>query len=138
VVNVVAAAVNIGVSLLLVDRFGAVGIAVAVLGTLLVQNLLNQWALRRALGTAFIDRRCVWPYLTIVVAAAALWVIQLLTDPGLVIGVLAAAVASLVVLAVSRSALDLHETFPELRKVPVVRWLVQPPSAERAREESAR
>jgi O-antigen/teichoic acid export membrane protein len=136
VVNVVAAAVNIAISLLLVERYGAMGIAVAVLATLVVQNVLNQWALRRALGTSFIDRRCVWPYLAIVLATAVLWLLQVFAEPGLLIGLPAIAVASLVVLVVSRSALDLHESFPELGRVPVLRWLVQPPkrSAEPERD----
>jgi O-antigen/teichoic acid export membrane protein len=133
-VNIVAAVANIGVSLLLVQRYGAVAIAVATLVTLVVQNLVNQWALRRALGTAFIDRSCAVAYLTIVLAAAALWGFQALVEPGLVIGVLAAVAVSLVVLVVSRSALELEDVFPELRRVPVVRWLIRGPARKPVRE----
>jgi hypothetical protein len=100
-------------------------VAVANLVTLVVQNLINQWALRRAIGTGFIDRSCVPAYLVIAAAAAALMALQVLADPGLVVGVLAAAVASVVVLVASRRAIDLADTFPELRRVPVVRWLVR-------------
>jgi O-antigen/teichoic acid export membrane protein len=124
-VNVVAAAVNIGVSLLLVERYGAVAIAIATLSTLVVQNLLNQWALRKSIGTTFIDRSCLWAYLAIVLGAAALWALQVLVQPGLVGGLVAAALVSLAVLVVSRNALELRDTFPELRRVPVVRWLLR-------------
>jgi O-antigen/teichoic acid export membrane protein len=131
VVNVLAAAINVGVCLLLVERYGAIAIAVATLATLVVQNLVNQWALRRALGTAFIDRRCAWAYVTIFVAAGALWTFAVLVEPGLWVGLLAATVASLVVLVVSRNALELEDSFPELGKVPVVRWLVQSPARKK-------
>jgi O-antigen/teichoic acid export membrane protein len=124
-VNVVAAAVNIGVSLLLVERYGAIAIALATLGTLVVQNLLNQWALRGAIGTAFVDRSCLLAYLVIAVGAAALWTFQVLVDPGLVVGLAAAALVSLAVLLLSRNALELRDTFPELSRVPVVRWLAR-------------
>ena len=124
-VNVVAAAVNIGVSLLLVERYGAVGIAIATLSTLVVQNLLNQWALRSSIGTAFIDRTCLWAYLVIALGAAALWAFQTLVQPGLVLGLAAAALVSFGVLVVSRNALELGETFPELSRVPLVRWLAR-------------
>jgi O-antigen/teichoic acid export membrane protein len=124
-VNVVAAAVNIGTSLLLVERYGAVAIAIATLATLVVQNLLNQWALRSAIGTAFIDRSCLWAYLVIALGAAALWTFQALVEPGLAIGLVAAALASLAVLVVSRNALELRDTFPELARVPLVRWLAR-------------
>jgi O-antigen/teichoic acid export membrane protein len=124
-VNVVAAAVNIGVSLLLVERYGAVAIAIATLSTLVVQNLLNQWALRKSIGTTFIDRSCLWAYLAIVLGAAALWALQVLVQPGLIVALVAAALVSLAVLVVSRNALELRDTFPELRRVPVVRWLLR-------------
>jgi O-antigen/teichoic acid export membrane protein len=124
-VNVVAAAVNIGVSLLLVERYGAVAIAIATLSTLVVQNLLNQWALRKSIGTTFIDRSCLWAYLAIALGTAALWAFQVLVRPGLLPGLVAAALVSLAVLVVSRNALELRDTFPELRRVPVVRWLLR-------------
>lgn len=124
-VNVFVAALNIALSLLLVQRYGAVGIAAANLGALVVQNLLNQWALRRSIATSFIDRSCVQCYLVIAACAVALWVFQALVDPGLVLGLVAATAASVVVLLAGRSAIELDDTFPELRRVPVVRWLVR-------------
>jgi hypothetical protein len=43
----------------------------------------------------------------------------------LVAGLIAAVVTSLVVLVGTRSALELGETFPELRRVPVLRWVIR-------------
>jgi O-antigen/teichoic acid export membrane protein len=124
-VNVFVAVLNVGLSLLLAPEYGAIGVAAANLGALVVQNVVNQWALRRSLGTGFIDRSCARAYLVILACAVTLWVFQSLVDPGLVIGLAAAAVASLVVLLAGRSAIDLGDTFPELQRVPVVRWLVR-------------
>jgi len=87
---------------------------------LVVQNVINQWALRRSIGTAFIDRSCVPLYLVILASAAALWAFQALVHPGLLVGVLSAAVAWAVVLVVSRRAIRLGDTFPELRRIPVM------------------
>jgi O-antigen/teichoic acid export membrane protein len=124
-VNVSVAVLNIALSLLLVQPYGAVGVATANLAALVAQNSLNQWALRRAIGTAAIDRSCLRCYLTIVACAAALWAFQALVDPGPVLALVAGTVGSLVVLVASRSAIELDQTFPELGRIPVVRWLVR-------------
>jgi O-antigen/teichoic acid export membrane protein len=124
-VNVIVITLNVVVSLLLVQRYGAVGVAVANLAALVVQNLLNQWALRGAIDTSFIDRSCLWCYTVIVASSAGLWLIQALLHPDLVVGLLTAAVASVAVLLASRNAIELTETFPELGRVPVLRWLVR-------------
>jgi O-antigen/teichoic acid export membrane protein len=124
-VNLFAAALTIGLSILLVPRYGALGVAIANLSALVVQNVLNQLGLRRSIRTGFIDRSCLACYLSILGCAAALWVFQWTLRPGLVVGLIAATAASLVVLVVSRSAIELEENFPELRRVPLLRWLLR-------------
>jgi len=123
-VNLFATVVTLGLSVLLVPRYGAVAVAIANLAALVAQNLLNQLALRRTLRTGFIDRSCLRCYLAILAGGVALWVFQWTLRPGLVIGLIAAAVVSLLVLVLSRSAIELEENFPELRRVPVLRWLL--------------
>jgi O-antigen/teichoic acid export membrane protein len=124
-VNLAAIALNIVVCLLLVQRHGAVGVAIANLVALVVQNVLNQWALRRELGTAFIDRSCLGLYAVMAVAAVALWLFRELVHPNLIVGLLAAGAVSLAVLLASRRAIELSETFPEITRVPVLKWLVR-------------
>ena len=124
-VNLLAAALTIGLSLLLVPRYGAVAVAIANLTALVVQNVLNQLALRRSIRTGFIDRSCLLCYLAILTCGAALWVFQWTLRPGLLVGLIAATVASLLVLVVSRRAIELEENFPEMRRVPVLRWLLR-------------
>jgi O-antigen/teichoic acid export membrane protein len=123
-VNVFIAALNIGLSLLLVPKYGAVAVAVANLVALVFQNVINQLALRRSIRTGFIDRSCLRCYLAILVCGAALWIFQWTLRPGLIVGLIAATAASLLVLVMSRSAIELEESFPELRRVPVLRWLL--------------
>jgi O-antigen/teichoic acid export membrane protein len=124
-VNLLATALTIGLSLLLVPRYGAVAVAVANLTALVAQNVLNQLALARSIRTGFIDRSCLLCYLAILLCGAALWAFQWILRPGLLVGLIAAAAASLVVLLVSRSVIELEENFPELRRVPVLRWLLR-------------
>ena len=124
-VNLSVATLNIGLSILLVPKYGALAVAIANLTALVVQNVLNQLALRRSIRTGFIDRSCLRCYLVIVACAAALWAFQWSLRPGLAIGLVAAAVASVIVLVASRSAIELKDNFPELRRVPVLKWLVR-------------
>ncbi len=124
-VNLSVATLNIGLSILLVPRYGAVAVAIANLVALVMQNVLNQWALRTSIRTGFIDRSCLRCYLAIVACAAALWAFQWTLRPGLLVGLAATTLASLVVLVVSRRAIELEENFPELRRVPVLRWLLR-------------
>jgi O-antigen/teichoic acid export membrane protein len=123
-VNVSIAALNIGLSLLLVPRFGAVAVAIANLVALVAQNVVNQLALRRTIRTGFIDGSCLRCYLVILACSAALWAFQWIVRPGLVIGLIGATAVSLIVLVTSRSAIELEQNFPELRRVPVLRWLL--------------
>jgi O-antigen/teichoic acid export membrane protein len=124
-VNLLVIVLNVAISLLLVQRYGAIGVALANMVALVVQNLLNQWALRRALGTAFIDRSCARCYLVIVLATAALWLFRELVHPSLVMCLLAAAAASLLVLLAGRRAIELGGTFPELLRLPGIRRFVR-------------
>lgn len=124
VVNVFMASLNLGLCFALAPQLGAVGIAVANCAALTAQNLVNQWALRGSLATGFVPRECWSCYGLIVAVAGALWMLDLTTSPGLLVSLLAAALASGVVLVGSQRVLRLGETFPELRRVPVVgRWV---------------
>lgn len=118
VVNVFIAVLNIGLCFLFAPKFAAPGVATANCVSLVVQNVLNQWALRRSIRTSLIDRRSVRCYAVIVGCSIALWGFQLLATPGITWCLVATALASVVVLLMSRDALDLSDTFPELRRLP--------------------
>jgi O-antigen/teichoic acid export membrane protein len=119
-VNVFIAMLNIGLCLVLADRFAAVGVATANCIALVSQNLLNQWALRGSIKSRFIDRQCIACYAAILGGTAVLWIFQILASPGIVASITAAALVSMAVLVCSRQALQLGDTFPELRRIPFV------------------
>ena len=124
-VNLFMASLNIGLCFILAGELGAVGIAIANCAALVSQNVINQWALRRSIHTGFIPRECWSSYLLIVGGAAGLWLLDLAASPGIVVSVLAAALVSAAVLFGSQKALRLADTFPELRRLPVVGRLVR-------------
>ncbi len=124
-VNIFVGLLNLAVSLLLVQPFAAVGVAAANCIALIAQNTLNQFALRKSIGTGFIARPYVPVYLLILVCSALLWGFELLAHPNLPVSVIAAALVSAGLLFASRNAMELGYTFPELTKMPVVRWLIR-------------
>lgn len=126
VVNVVVALANLALGLALVLPFGAVGVAASNAVALLLQNVLLQLALRRQLGTGFVDRRFLPGYAAVVVGLLLLAGAQVLLDPPILLALLLGAVVSIGVLVATRGLLRLDETFPELARVPVVRDLALP------------
>jgi O-antigen/teichoic acid export membrane protein len=123
--NLGIAALNVGLCYALGKPYGALGIAAANLTALVTQNVAQQWVLRGAIDTRFIDRSCLRCYGVIAACTVALGAFQYVLHPGPVLGFAAAAVGSLVVLLVSRSAIELADTFPELGRIPVLRWVLR-------------
>lgn len=125
-INLAAGVLNLGLNLVLIPRYGALGAALGTGATLVVHNLLRQAGLGRV-GAAVFERRYAPVYATIVACAASLWACQQLLDLGIVVGGVLAGGASLVVLLVGRHELALGHTFPELGKLPVLGRLVRNP-----------
>ncbi len=121
--NIAAMASSILIGLLVIPATGAIGVSWSVLGGLLVQNGMNQVGLRRHLGFRAFD-----PVLLRTAASSAGLVAVLfglaLLDLPLAVLVASAAVASLVLIAVTRATLDLAEVFPALARLPMLRRLV--------------
>jgi O-antigen/teichoic acid export membrane protein len=124
-VNLFMSALNIGLCFALADELGAVGIAIANCAALTAQNLINQWGLRRSISTAFIPREAWSSYLQIVAGALLLWLFALLASPGIVLSVLAAILVSAVIFFGSQRSLQLAQTFPELRRLPLIGRVVR-------------
>jgi O-antigen/teichoic acid export membrane protein len=128
-VDVVAAAVSLGASILLISSYGALGAAVATAATLVVQNLLYQIGLARTpVGVPAL--RQVVTFGAIALAVAGLTVAQLALDPPLVVGLVAVAVAAVGLLLASRDSLEIGRYFPELLRVPVLRRLIGRPDTK--------
>jgi O-antigen/teichoic acid export membrane protein len=123
-VNLFAAVVNLGLNLVLIPRYGALGAAIGTASTLILYNIAKQVALARATPLPAFERRYLRVYSVIVVASVACFAFQWIVRPPLPIGLVMAGAASLVVLAVSRDQLRMAQTFPELMRLPFARLLV--------------
>ena len=123
-INLVVAAMSIGLNLLLIPRFGAMGAAVATTTSLIGFNLLKQAGLRRGTGISVFDRRYVGVYGTIALAAIGLLIARIVLNPGLILSLILIAVASIAVLALTRRALDVAEAFPEILRLPFARRIL--------------
>ena len=118
VISLLAVVTNIGLNVLLIPPYGALGAAIATLITLITHNLLKQLGLRLGTGVPLYPARMMWPYVVIVSATTLLWVTMRVVDLPLAGGVLLVAIVSLGVLRATRSHLDVLEVFPELGKLP--------------------
>lgn len=68
---------------------------------------------------------------------AGLVVVRLVLDPGVIIGLVAAAVASVVMLRLTRDSLQLSSTFPELARIRLLRSVVRSPLSPNGQAEKA-
>jgi O-antigen/teichoic acid export membrane protein len=128
-----SAAFALGVNLLLIPWLGALGGAIALSATLILHNVVAEIVLSVATGISVFEWRYARLYGTVAAVAAALWLIQWLWSPPLYLGLVVAALASCLVLALNRRFLAVHETFPELLRVPLLgRWLLGAPRGEAA------
>ncbi len=123
-VNLGCAVLSLGLCLALIPEFGAMGVAVGVCLTLVLQNLANQVGLCRTMGTALVDRRYLRTYLSLAVATALLWLIGSLADPPLFLCLVLTGLVSVALMAVNRPMLALADSFPELARIPLLRRLV--------------
>lgn len=124
--NVAAAAVNVPLAFWLIPEYGALGAAIATAGTMIGQNVANQVVLASTLRAHGVTRAdYLRPYLIIVIIVAMLAAVELVFQPGIVVALGVAALASLLVLRLSRRWLHLAETFPEVLKVPLLNRLVR-------------
>jgi O-antigen/teichoic acid export membrane protein len=108
----------------LIPRLGALGAAVSMAGSVVLHNLLIQIALWQ--GSRIGGVR--WPFLRLygmaAAAALALYWVQKAWDPPLILGLGLAAGLSLLMLRLHRDLLDVEDTFPELFRIPALRWML--------------
>jgi len=125
-INLVAAALNLVLILVLIPPFGPLGAAVGTFLALVAHNVLKQAALRAATGVGLFDRHYLRVYLVVAVVAAALLAVQAAVRPPFAVGLGLVALAGLVVVAANRDVLRVGETFPELLRLPLARRIFRP------------
>ena len=119
-VNLGCASISVLLFLALVPRFGSLGVATGSTATVLLQNALAQWGMHRHVGVAATNRSHAGALLSVALAAAALWALELLIRPNLLVSLLLTAVSTLILLALNRNRVHLGSSFPELRRIPFV------------------
>ena len=114
---------SVGLSLILIPRYGAVGAAIATCTTLVVYNILNQLGLRSTTKIDFFKWRYLRVYASIALATLSLVILQRLVSLPIYAGVGVAGLISMIVLLINRNVLNIEQTFPELLRFRLVRLL---------------
>jgi len=122
IIDVFVALLNLGLNLLLIPRYGALGAAIGTTITLVIFNVLKQAGLGMGTGINLLDRQYLRVYGVIAITALGLLAIQAATSAPIYVSIVLAALGSLLVLWVNRDALNVEKTFPELLKIPLVAW----------------
>ena len=123
VINVIAVIVNLGVNLLLIPYYGALGATAGTAGTLVLHNLMKQAGLRNT-GINLFEWRYFRVYLIITLSAIGVFFIQWLTAAPPYVSVGLAGLASLVVIRLNRQLLNVQQTFPELLRIPLMKYVL--------------
>ena len=122
--NVGAGIVNLALNIILIPRYGPLGAAIGTSTTLVVHNVLKQFALARTTSIRLLEWRAAKVYLVVAVATLAVWLFETAFSPPFIVALGAAGVASLLVLLASRHSLEAAEVFPEVARLPLIRRLV--------------
>jgi O-antigen/teichoic acid export membrane protein len=123
VMSILAVLLNVGVNLVLIPRFGAVGAAIGTAASLVIYNLLMQVGLLRASNFNAFHPEYLSIYLTIALGAAGLFFFQYFSSLSIYLALPLAGCVSLLVLAIAKKKLRIMEVFPELLSLPFARLL---------------
>jgi O-antigen/teichoic acid export membrane protein len=124
-IDLAAAALNIGINLLLIPRWGAWGAAAGTAGTMIVHNLLKQFGLWKYAGINPFRARYARVYLAVGGLAGGLLGLQAVLPPTLWIALPLGAAAGLLLVWISRRGLQVSAMFPELARLPGVGAIFQ-------------
>jgi O-antigen/teichoic acid export membrane protein len=124
VIDFLSAVIVLGLCLWLIPGYGAWGAAVAASAGLIVYNVLNHAGLLLGTGIDLFQARYLKVYGSISAAAVALFLLQRLAEPPIMVGVVLAAALSLFLIRFNRRVLDVTTMFPELGRIPLLRPLL--------------
>jgi O-antigen/teichoic acid export membrane protein len=116
--NLIAAAIGVGLDLILIPRYGALGAAIGTSTILVVCTLLRQVALGVALDIRMFQRRFFYFYGPITLAVVSLWLIRGLVRANLALAATCALISIGIVLQIARKELNIAEMFPESTRIP--------------------
>ena len=124
IINFVAVCLNILLNLLLIPRYGALGAGIATASSMIIHNILKQMGLQLASGISVFDGRLCSIYVFVVLCATVLFLFQFFVSTSLYWGGVLICLFSILVLKLFAKRLDIEETFPELIKLPFMRYFL--------------
>lgn len=124
-IDFLAMLISLGLSLVLIPRYGAVGAAIGTFGTLFLYNILNHLGLKFATKIDLFQWRYLRVYASIAIGTIGLLVFQSVVSPPIYVGFVLAGMISLFVLVLNRNVLNIQQTFPELLRFRLVRLLFE-------------
>jgi O-antigen/teichoic acid export membrane protein len=113
-IDFVSLFIGLGLNLILIPRYGAMGAAIGTCATLVLYNLLNHIGLKFATKINLFDRHYLRVYVSILLGTLVLAILQRWMVLPIYAGVLLAGIISLAVLLLNRDVLKIEDTFPEL------------------------
>ena len=123
IINLIAVVINLILNLALIPPFGALGAAIATCVGMIIHNILKQAGLRLASGISVFDRNYSSFYVVIATSALGLFLFQYFVTQNIFILFPLAAVVSFMVLKLCQHQLNVEETFPELLKLPILKYV---------------
>ena len=125
-IDVTAAILNLLINVLLIPQWGVLGAAAGTAGTMIIHNLFKQFGLWKYAGVTLFHRKYAAIYAVVFGLPPALLGLQAALPASLWVALPLGAAASLLVLWISRGALQVATAFPELRRWAVFRFLAGP------------
>ena len=122
IVDLIVTVATIILYWVLIPRYGAMGAAVATFGSLIAQNLFYQIGLKLQTNVSFFHWRYLRVYVTIILGATGMFLLQVFFNPPIYIDFGIAALISLLILRINHRALNVRETFPEILRLPMAHW----------------
>jgi O-antigen/teichoic acid export membrane protein len=123
--DLLSALLALGLSVALISRYGALGAAMSTTLTLILRNVFNQVGLWICdTGIRLVEWQFARVYLLTSLVMAGLLVGEWLLAPPLYVSFGLAALASLLLIRLTRRAVNPAATFPELLRIPLVRQLL--------------
>jgi O-antigen/teichoic acid export membrane protein len=123
-IDFIAMGITVGLSVLLIPRYGAVGAAIATTGTLVIYNVINQVSLKYLTEIKMFQWHYLRVYGSIALGTLILVAIQASVSLSIYLGVVIAGIISLTVLFINRDVLNIEHTFPELLRFKIIRVLL--------------
>lgn len=125
-IDLLSMGISAGLHLLLIPRFGAFGAAVGTCATLVIYNILNHLGLKFSTSINLFEWRYVRVYASVIIGTVLLSLVQSLFSLPIYIGIILAGLISLTVLLLNRDVLNIEQTFPELLRIEILRYLFEP------------